>query len=459
MRLNRDQRGLLYSGALWALYEAVTAGFLIVFAIALGASNTIVGILGAIPAIAMMLMEIPGAKLVEYFKRKTIFLMFTGLSRCTWVLIILIPYLFREHALFLVGAFFFLLRCFEYIADPAWSSWAADIIPEKHRGAFWGRRNMLTGLTGMLGSLAAGAYLDLFPHDSYLGFATLFGCGIVIGLLSNLVQSRVNEPEYRDHNHHSLREFFKVDGQFRAYVWIMVAYYFGVNLASPLFTAYMLHDLGLSYTYFVIAGAVATVSRILAHPHLGYVSDRFGDKPVAVMSLLGTALVPLAFIFVTKEALWLIIPAQILSGIAWAGHDLSTWNMLLDLTHRDKRAMQVAEYNLLTSIPMAISPVIGGLIADNLALGLTGIPLVFAIAFVLRAVPAMLLTRIHETRTGPERPIGEVFAHVMTIHPFHGMERAIKIVIKRIRDEYTHIRAPYPVNGKIPRFEPPRVRR
>jgi MFS family permease len=456
MKLNKDQQRLITSGAIWAAYEAMTAGFLIVFAIALGASNTVVGILGALPAIAMVSMEIPGAKLVEFFRRKAIFLVATGLSRCVWLLIILVPYLFKEHTLWFLGAFAFLHRCLEYLADPSWSSWAADLVPDRSRGAFWGRRNMMTSFAGMVASLLAGAYLDLFPRENYLGFATLFGTAILLGLYSNRIMSRIKEPEYRDHDHHGIREFFKVDGQFRTYCWIMVLFYFAVNLASPFFTAYMLHDLGLNYTYFVIAGAIATVSRILAHPHFGYVMDKYGDRPVAVISIIGTALVPLVFIFVTKETLWLIIPAQIISGIVWAGTDLSTWNLLLDLTKREKRAMQVAEYNFLTSIPMVIAPVIGGLVADNLAFGLSGIPLVFAFAFVLRAIPGFLLLRIHETRTGAEKPIGEVFAHVLTIHPFHGMERAVKIVTKRVRDEFAHVRAPYPVNGRIPRFQTPK---
>jgi hypothetical protein len=106
---------------------------------------------------------------------------------------------------------------------------------------------------------------------------------------------------------------------------------------------------------------------------------------------------------------------------------------------------------------MVIAPILGGLVADNWALGLAGIPLVFAFAVVLRGAAALLLNRIHETRAGKERSIGEVFSHICTIHPFHGMHSVIKIVVKRARDEFSHLRAPYPVNHKIPRFQPPRA--
>lgn len=448
---------MMYSGAVWALYESINAGFLIVFALALGASNTVVGVLGALPYVATLLMEIPGAKLVEFLPRKTIFVLTTALSRVSWVLIILTPYLFKAHTLWFIGAFFFLMRCLEYLADPAWMSWAADLVPDRMRGVFWGRRNMLVSLAGMIAALIAGAYLDLFPKDSYLGFATLFGVGILFGLYSTKMMARAKEPTYRDHDHHGFREFFRIDGQFRIFCWIMVAFNFSVMLASPFFTVYTLKNLGLSYTMFVIVGAIATVSRILAHPHFGFVSDRFGDRPVALLCMLGTALVPLAYVFITPSMLWLLIPAQMLSGIVWAGTELSTWNLLLDLTHRDKRALQVAEYNFLNSIPNIAAPVIGGLIADNVSLILTGIPLIFVVSGILRAGAALLLTRVHETRVGKEHPVNEVFAQILTIHPFHGMQHAIRIVVKRIRHEFEHERAPYPVNRRILRFDSPKL--
>jgi MFS family permease len=457
MRLNQDQQRLLYNGAAWALYESVTAGFLIAFALALGASNTVVGILGALPYIATLLMEIPGAKLVEYARRKTIYVIATSVSRCGWLLVLLSPYLFKEQTLWFVGGFFFLLRCLEYLADPAWTSWAADLVPDKIRGAFWGRRNMLVSLAGMLGTVAAGTYLDLFPKESTIGFATLFGAGILVGLWSTRIMVQTKEPEYRDHVHHGFKAFFHIDGQFRAYCWIMVAYNFAVMIASPFFTVYMLHNLGLSYTYFVLAGALATASRILAHPHFGYVSDRVGDKPVALICMLGTALIPFFFAFVTRETVWLVVPIQIVSGIVWAGTELTTWNLLLDLTRREKRALQVAEYNLLNSVPMIVAPILGGLIADNVTLILSGIPLIFVMASILRVLAALLMTRIHETRVGAERPVGEVFAHVITVHPFHGIERVIKVVVKRVQEEFTHIHPSYPVKGRVQRIQQPRA--
>lgn len=450
MRPTTDQKLLLRAGTIWSLHEALTGGFLIVFALALGASNTIVGILGAVPYIATLLMELPGAKLVEYFKRKTIFLIAATFARTTWLLITIAPYVFKEHPLLFVGTFFFFARCMNFLADPAWISWAADLVPDKTRGAFWAQWNVRTSLSGMLVTVLAGAFLDLFPKESLLGFATLFIIGALLGLWSNKIMAQVREPAYKDHDKHGFKEFFKIGGQFRMFCVIMMTYTFAVMLASPLFTPYMLENLGLSYTYFVLAGAIATTSRIISHPYFGHLSDRYGDRPVALISMFGTALVPLLFVLVTRENLWLIIPVQIISGIVWAGTDLATFNLLLDMTNREKRALQIAEYSFLISIPNITGPIIGGLVADNLAiLGLTGIPLVFIIAGLLRMITTTMLTRIHEKRTGKEHKVSEVITHAISMHPVNGIEKAIKVVVKRVKTEIKHGHVPYPARRRL----------
>ena len=67
MKYTQNQKHLINSGALWAVYNGFTGAFLVAFALALGAPNIVVGILAAIPYLAIMLAEYPGAKLVEFY--------------------------------------------------------------------------------------------------------------------------------------------------------------------------------------------------------------------------------------------------------------------------------------------------------------------------------------------------------------------------------------------------------
>lgn len=409
------------------MYDGLTSFFLAAFALALGASNPVIGLLGALPYAVALIAEFPGAKLVEYYRRKTILFVLLTVAGCGWVFIGLVPLLPAPLAILL--ALYAGIKFLEYTTVPAWTTLAADVIPARVRGAFFGKRNMVIGLTGMIASVIAGAFLDWFP-DGWRGFAVLFAIGAGVGVLAAASLRRVKEPEYQDHQHHSLREFLSVRGRFRRFVFAMSVFNFAYMLASPFFTVYLLKNLGMSYTYFVIATAATTVCRIAASGFIGRVSDRYGDKPVAILSVLGTAIVPLSFIFITEPVRWLAVPALALSGAVWAGVDLSTFNLLLSLS--GGKAARAGAYTTLTSIPLIIAPVIGGFIAERGDLVLAGIPLVFAISAALRAASSLVFLGLKEQRV-QGHSVGELFRDVVFRHPAGGHVHMIRGVRRMVR--------------------------
>jgi hypothetical protein len=56
----KNKQILKLQGSLWASYNGLTAVFLIAYALALGASNTVIGLLGALPWLASLIAQIPG---------------------------------------------------------------------------------------------------------------------------------------------------------------------------------------------------------------------------------------------------------------------------------------------------------------------------------------------------------------------------------------------------------------
>ncbi|MBI4145168.1 MFS transporter [Candidatus Woesearchaeota archaeon] len=430
---DRNQRYLLQSGGWWALYDGLTAGYLLAYALALGASNTIIGIIGALPYLAMMLAEIPGAKLLEHFTRLRIYAIASTFARLSWLGIIFAPSIFAQSPLLGVVLFFFLARFFDYMSDPAWTVLVADVVPNRIRGDFVARRTRLINIGGMIALVAAGQYLDLFAPGDFAGFLTVFAVGIGFGIATTLCTLKVKEPPYQDHDHHGWREFFQLEGEFKRYVTFAFLFNFAFMLASPFFTAYILNDLGLSYTIFALSTALTNITKILVFRHVGKLSDRFGDKPVLWLSVIGTALVPLTFLFVTRDTLWLLWFAQVLSGIVWAGYDVAVFNVFLDLTTPSKRAIQTATYSIITGVPLIIAPILGGFIADNVTLVLTGIPLVFAVSAVLRLLSSLFLVGIREHRVKHDYPLAEVLWHAFELHPSRGIQHRWHGIVRGMR--------------------------
>ncbi len=426
MKYNSNQKKVLWTGALWSLSDGFTTFFLTAFALVLGATNEQIGIIASIPYIAVILTELPGAKLMDYISRKSITATSTFLSRTSWMLIIITPYLFKQSPLTFIIIFYLITKLIDMISDPPWISMLADIVPEKTRGRFFGYRNMLINTCGSLAALIGGFYLDLYPKENLTGFLTLFTTGIMFGLGTSLVVKRIKEPQCKAKHHHSLKEFLSLKKELRQLCISIMCFNFAATIASPFFTVYMLKDLELHYTFFVIATAIATTTKIISQPHIGKITDKYGDKPVAIISTFMTSLIPLTYFFITPSNTWLIIPAQIITGLAWAGVDLSVFNLMLDKSDVKRRSLDIAEYNTLISIPMIFGPIIGGYIADNITIIYSGIPLLFLITFALRLLSSLTLFKITETRIKKQYTINTVFRHMIAFHPIKEIEHTVR---------------------------------
>ncbi|MBW2968834.1 MFS transporter, partial [Candidatus Woesearchaeota archaeon] len=398
MKYTPSQKRLITNGGLWAAYEGFNATFLAAFALILGASNTVIGTLSAVPFIALILSQIPGAKLIEYISRKKIYVIGTVISRLFWLLIILTPYFFKKYPLLVIVTAYFLIRFTEYITDASWTTTAADLTPVKKRGILFGTRNMFLVLGMMAASTIGAFYLDLFPKQVPHGFTTMFFIGIIMGMLATSQFAKIKIPKYRDHKHHKIKEFFSKK-TLKPYTSIIFFFNFSYALASPLFVVYILQNLGLSYKIYIGTIIIASILKIVANRHLGKITDRYGDKPVAVLSILGTAIVPFLYLFITEKTLWLIVPAQIISGIAWAGVNLTIFNLLLDFTNPKTRATEIAQHNIVTAFPLIIAPIAGGILADHIKhFIMAGIPFVFLVSSILRLASAWLMHHIKEPR-------------------------------------------------------------
>jgi len=263
--------------------------FLVAFAVKLGASNFVIGLLAAIGPLAQLL-QLPSIFLVEKIRnRRAIVVITAGLSRLCWLFIALSPFLFGAKiglAVLLVSMI--AASALGAVSGCGWNSWMRDLIPQNILGAFFSKRMRIATGVGIALSVCAAVYLDLWKklfaeHEVY-GYSILFLVGFAAGALGLYYLYKTPEKRMPAVGEKSsilklLSKPFK-DENFRKLIVFMCSWNFAVNLAAPFFMVYMLKRLGLSMSFIIGLSILSQVMNFTFLRIWGKFTDSFSNKSV-----------------------------------------------------------------------------------------------------------------------------------------------------------------------------------
>lgn len=135
----------------------------------------------------------------------------------------------------------------------------------------------------------------------------------------------------------------------------------GMTIVYPLLTIYAEHFGASPLTATLLVSSFA-VCQLLSGPILGGLSDRYGRRPILLVSQLGTLA---GFIILAKaDALWMVFLGRVLDG-ATAGNLAIAQAYIADHTAPEKRAQSFALIGIAFGLGFALGPVISGWLAHH----------------------------------------------------------------------------------------------
>jgi len=411
--------------------------YLSAFGVFLKATAPQIGVLASLPPLLASFAQPLSAWLGRRTgQRKRIVVAGAALQAFAWLPILLLPALFPEHAVPLLIGSVVLYHFGAHLVAPQWSSLMGDIVPERRRGRFFGLRTRIVTLTTFLALMGAGLLLHVFSNQAMTlrGFVLLFAAAGLARLVSVYQLSRIRDPGGqvaalelpvgRDW-WHRLRHSNAV--RFSAFFALMQ---FGVAIASPFFTVYMLRDLEFSYLHFTVNSGASIFTQFLTLSQWGRISDVFGNRRILTVTGLFIPLMPILWTFSTD--VWYLIAIQALSGFSWAGFTLAAGNFIYDLIAPNRRATYLAVHNVLANVGIFAGAILGGFLATALPTEATLFgttytwlsPLygVFVVSTLVRGgVAALLLPKLREVRNVRRISTPQVIFRVTRINALAGM--------------------------------------
>ncbi len=376
------KRWYLGNGIAAQVMETLAIGtFLTAFALHLGASNAFIGLIAAVPYLAS-LGQLLGIVLVERYRNRRLISVIAGFTGR--VALIGLP------AAALIGDPVFALPvlfvsiCLRYgmgaIVGCCWNAWIRDLIDDSERGKLMGRRLMYMTAMGMLASVAASGFIDLWPswsgQDIRYAYVLIFSGAVISGFVGIYCMTRMSEPRMPPAEGPlnlkvRLLEPFK-DENFRKLMFFLAAWNFAANLAAPFFTVHMLTRLGLDLFPVTILAMCSQIANMIVLRSFGRIADRMSNKAVLVVAAPLFIACTFAWIFTTAtDARWAVLAilasVHVLTGIATAGVSIATTNIAMKLAPHGNSTSYLATNSLVSSVSAGMAPMIGGLCADFFA--------------------------------------------------------------------------------------------
>jgi len=373
----RNTRALYAETAWFGILSGLTATFVTVFALRLGATTAQVGWLAALPALVNVIWLIPASRLIERHRGLPLVLR-TGLAqRLGYIAMAAMPFIIvsrRVEALIVIQA---LITLPTAIINTAVTAMIPDLVSAENRGQVISTRWLILAATSTLAALVGGKFLDLVRVP--LNYQILLGVGSALSLLGLLSLRRMRLPNRMParrpaaveagHSRSSTRSSLRSVLSQRGFVRFTIAafvFHWGLYLPAALWSVLRVRDLGANDTWIGLIAVVVDASMIAGYLLWGKVRARWGDRLLLIVSGLAVTVYTLLTALVPTIA-WMI-PTSILGGFSWAGCNLALFNVMLAVCPDNRRPTYVALFTALMNVTAFASPLLGAALSEGIGI-------------------------------------------------------------------------------------------
>ncbi len=428
----KTRKSLKYSiidGSMYSVMQGFGSTYLAPFALAMKASNTIIGALATVPELVGSFFQLSSTYLLEKFRsRKRIIVFLAFLQAFLWLPLLLIPFFAKSQGPVILLIFITFFGILSFVINPLWTSLMGDLVPEDERGRYFGKRNTIISIVFFLSTFAAGYILSIFEsRNVFVGFSILFVVAFISRLFSAFYFSKMYEPVYVVDKKASFSfwEFIvrmkRSDNYYGKFVIYLCVLGFAANIAGPFFTVYMLKDLKFNYLTFTIVSMSSIVASFLSMSFWGRINDSRGSKFVLFITGFLISFVPLLWLLTKNPVMLFVI--EIYSGVVWGGFNLASSNFIFDATTPQKRTRCITYFNLMHGICIFAGALLGGWLSAVLPYGsfTSAIPVLFIISGALRFLSALIFLPMLKEMRLVEIPVGHSLFSSITIKPRQGV--------------------------------------
>ncbi len=352
-----------FEGALFALMVASTESFLNYYAVKQNISSFQLAILSTIPLLCGAIAQITIPKFIpdKNLASSIVWTMFIQVVGVVGILYSVYHQFSYLHLLFFACVYFIGGQS----STPLWIDWASKIIPRRHFRKYMANRSEFTW------------YLILFfyvilallgQYTSWFKIIAVFIIGALARIFSCIVQYLIIRKPFAERpiKHQQLEARIVIEDKPKKliYVFIYLTAFFrmSVMMSGPFFFPYMLNDLKLSMTSFVILTSMPFLGRALSFSRWGKAGTHYSAFLGVISTVFYISIIPI--IWTLTKNYYSLLGFEIISGMAWGGFELNQVLMIQNFVHQKSR-VYLGGHMALSNLLSVIGAVIGSYLMDK----------------------------------------------------------------------------------------------
>jgi HEAT repeat protein len=156
------------------------------------------------------------------------------------------------------------------------------------------------------------------------------------------------------------------DKNYRSLLIFMGALFFANTFPGNFFTAFALESIKLPFTILTLQGLAQALGTVVASPFVGFLSDKYGNKPVLILFGFFLTVTPVMWLLCYPNAnlhnAAVLLPISVLVGVVWAAVNLAQFNIILATSPPEERSSYISVALTVQNVVGFVSPLLGAFV-------------------------------------------------------------------------------------------------
>jgi MFS family permease len=304
-------------------------------------------------------------KFYKVFKTRKRVLMVAALISRNAFLIVPVAMFFQYRNPYILLIAMLIFSFFETIVSNVWTAAMNEIVDEKDRGSYFGKRSVMGSLASIVFTYGYGYLLGMKNQE--IGIFSVAVFMAISGIVTTVIFKFHSIPDLKEESKKIDLSIPLKDKKFMIYLKFVAVWVFSFEFVKPFFAYYQVNILRVDPKFLATMGIITGAGSMLMYYVYGKMSDKYGSKLIMNIGMFLSTYSLIIYLVISEDNYkFLLLLDAIIIAITFTAINLSFFNLLILEISDYPMESYFAVFSIVIGVVAACSSIIGGSLGNIL---------------------------------------------------------------------------------------------